>query len=203
MLDGASGYKGYELNAAGFPIEKTTSLTVSTASTVERLVKEIKKDGTSHIYGDNLPESELVSEDALMKIFIAVKAKFAQTGISIDKTHPSIPAGINKGEIIAIAPGEIMDELSNTKRVTQIMNLPAGMSTEISSVNGIQIVEDPMVSELLNGNAKIIFIRKQSDVYVKNALQGKEYAGVVKTGDTNALVVKKADGTVGPINTMP
>jgi hypothetical protein len=202
MIENAQNYKGYKL-ISGRPVEGTSALTPSTATTIEALVKEIKKDGTAHVYGDKLPANLLVGEDALIKLFIAVKAKFSQTGLTIDKNHPSIPAGINAGEIIAIMPGEIADEISNTKRVTQIMNLPGGMSTNITSVNGIQIVEDPMVREYLGGDAKIIFIRKASYVYVKNALQGKEYAGLVETGNVRALVVQKEDGTVGPMNTMP
>ncbi len=194
----AKTYNGYKADTPG--ILELDTPTASTATDIAGIVDEI--DTLYHV-GAELPEAKLYEEDAIIKIVNAVQEKFADIGVSTDVNHPTIIDGISSDQIICITSRKIINAASNTKRITQIVNLPNGLSFETTSIGGIKFVEDTILKTKENNKARMLFIVASEFMFKENPLQGETYYGKVDTGMARSLVVNDGAGNGVNRNLMP
>ncbi len=194
----AKVYNGYKADEPG-TIELDTP-TASTATDIAGIVDEI---GTLYHVGAELPEAKLYEKDAIINIVNAVQEKFADLGVSTDVNHPTIVDGISSDQLICITSRKVINAAAKTDRITQIVNLPNGLSFETTSVGGIKFVEDTILKTKENGKARMLFIVASEFMFKENPLEGETYYGKVDTGFARALNVDNGSGTPEIRNLKP
>lgn len=189
MITAASGYKFYK--AGG--VEGTTNIAASTGTTIAALSTEL--EGGKLVVGTQLDESKLYEKEALLELFKSVADKYSKLGITIDEFHPTITDGIGTDELIAITTTKVANNIAKSDYITQLIDLPSGISTQVKKVAGIQIVEDTLVAKQLSGKARVVIIPKFAYGYIKDTIAGQTFLGHITTGQTGALLVNTGSGT--------
>ncbi len=191
MVTAAKGYKLYNNKDL---TQRASQPAEAGAASVDSVIGVIN---SGRRWSAKITQAKLYEKNAIYNIVKAIKNYALKIGVVNEKFSPFIEDGARAENLIIVATPDVSTNIE-ADGISQLINLPGGITKQVKSIEGIPIYEDPFVESLtLGGGSKGQFIVVDKTAWFRflDKIKGRTVLGTLKTGAQIGAYVVNEKGT--------